>query len=77
MVRACQSMPPSHGWGLVSKRRRSPPLLVRLSQSQHTTVVCGGGGLKQDQPAGADERDRGGAQSLAQPSVSGEFAARR
>src|SRR5215211_3465711 len=37
---------------------RSPPLLVSFSLSQHTTVVCGGGGLNKYQPRGADGPQR-------------------
>jgi hypothetical protein len=41
---------------------RSPPLSpVVISQGEHTTAVCRGGGLDKYQPSGADGRDSGGA----------------
>jgi hypothetical protein len=50
MVRACQVMPQEHGCGMVARRLRAPPLRVRCSHVQPTTVVGGGGGLHQYQP---------------------------
>src|SRR5262245_22363539 len=35
---------------------RSPPLLKDFPYYQHTTVVCGGGGLNKYQSSGADAR---------------------
>jgi hypothetical protein len=53
MVRACRSIPQYNGCCLVSHRLRSPPLLWYFPSYQHTTVVCGGGGLTKYQPAQA------------------------
>jgi hypothetical protein len=60
MRRACRSMPPYALCCLVENRLRSPPLEVvePLTQRQHTTTVCGGGGLKKYQGYGADRFQR-------------------
>jgi hypothetical protein len=59
MVRACRAMPQYNGCCLVENRLRSPPLLRYFPHYQHTTVVCGGGGLNKYQGVGADTGPRG------------------
>src|SRR3954454_22518943 len=60
MRRACRSRPPYALCCVVENRLRSPPLEVvePLTQRQHTTTVCGGGGLNKYQGPGADALKR-------------------